>query len=90
MALYTFFLDYQGGTYLSQARAETFHDAAKVWAEEGDFEHIAKVGSRFQDELLTSIESEKPVQIEGLAKTWCLTFTIADELALVHFTQTAE
>ncbi len=37
MSLYTFFLDYRGGTYLFQVRATTFHDAAKVWAEEKDF-----------------------------------------------------
>ncbi len=36
------------------------------------------------------VESEKPTEVEGLSKTWCLTFTIGDDLALVHFTQTAE
>lgn len=90
MGLYTFFLDFQGGTYLSQVRAKSFNDAPKVWAEEGNFADISKLLPDFKGILLASVDQENAIEIEGLINTWCLTFSIADELALVHFTETTE
>jgi len=90
MGLFTFVLDYRGGTYLFQVQGKNYDDAALVWANDGNFTNVAKTGSNFQAELLMLIKEEKPVEIEGLVNTWCLTFTIADELALIHFTKTAD
>lgn len=90
MSLYTFFLDYQGGTYISQVHAQTHSEAPKIWIKELDWTSIPKVERKFRNKLLSEIELEKPIEIEGLNKTWCLSPTIADNLALVHFTQTVE
>jgi hypothetical protein len=88
--LYTFILDYRGGTYISQVRAPNYKTAPRVWAEKLDLTAIAKLEKGFGDKLVASISEEKPTPLDGVAKTWCLSSCPVKKLALVHFVQTAE
>ena len=88
MGLFTFVLEYGGGTYLSQVRAENFAAAPKAWADELNAEEISDEGNIFKIELLSSLESENPTPLDGLVNTWCLSLSVLDELALVHYCQT--
>ena len=90
MPLYTFILDYRGGTYISQVRAPNYKMAPRVWAEKLDITAIAKLEKGFGDKLAASISEEKPTPLDGMAKTWCLSLIHVKERALVHFIQTAE
>ena len=53
MPLYTFILDYRGGTYISQVRAPNYKMAPRVWAEKLDLTAIAKLEKGFGDKLAT-------------------------------------
>jgi hypothetical protein len=88
--LYTFILDYRGGTYISQVRAPSYKTAPRVWAEKLDLTAIANLEKGFGDKIAASISEEKPTPLDGVSKTWCLSLFYVKELALVHFIQTAE
>ena len=90
MALFTFIMEYQGGTYISQVQADNLAQAPEIWAREGDWANIPKAGKKFADKLLAAIEADPPVALEALVNTWCITALIKDELALITFTQTVE
>lgn len=82
--LYTFFLDYDGGTYVYQVKS-SFDNVCKTWAE--------GLNANFLDQskrksLITQMKSAEPVLIDGLRNAWCVSALIEDNLALVHFVRT--
>lgn len=82
--LYTFFMDYKGGTYVSQVEA-SFEDACKTWVENLGFRHIDKSQRRA---LRLEISLEKPTPLKGLKNAWCVSAILENDLALVHFVKT--
>ena len=90
MQLFTFYLYYRGGTYISQAYARTPELAPKVWAEQLDYKEIYGIGSKGKEYLIKRIESEIPVPITGVLNTWCFGTLVNGAVAEIHFTQTAE
>lgn len=89
MPLFTFYLEYKGGTYISQVRAQSYKSAPKIWAEKLDTTVISKLEKDFKIKLLKSVEREIPIPIEGVSKTWCCSLLHLND-ALAHFTQTSE
>ena len=87
--LFTFYLDYRGGTYISQLRARDYLEAPAAWAKKLDLRQIPNASERFRDNLLKSLEFEKPVPLNGVDSTWCCALIYASR-AILHFTQTAE
>ena len=92
MALYTFFLDYRGGTYISQVTAPDHLSAPRVWAEAFQLDQNDELAQSFEPsfrrKLSESLESDEPTSVLGLTNTWCLTVVHLDELAIIHFTRT--
>ena len=89
MPLFTFYLDYRGGTYISQLRARDYMTAPAAWAKKLDLSQIPNASERFRENLLKSLEFEKPVPLNGVNSTWCCALIYASR-AILHFTQTAE
>jgi hypothetical protein len=87
--LFTFYLEYKGGTYISQVRAQSYKSAPKAWAEKLDTTVISQPEKDFKEKLLKSIIGEPPTPIEGVSKTWCCPLVHLNN-ALAHFTQTSE
>lgn len=90
MALFTFILDYSGGTYLSQVDSKNHVKAPGVWSNQLNANHLGKKAELFKNQLISLVDSESPVAVEGLVNTWCLTFTLVNELAIVHYCKTAK
>jgi hypothetical protein len=90
MPLYTFFLDYRGGTYLSQVSAPSPIKALRVWAERFDPTPVPGLGPKSKEELIRAARLDRPVAIDGVKKTWCSVALLRGQLALIHFVQTAE
>ena len=91
MPLYTFILEYRGGTYLSQVRAPNYKMAPRVWVEKLNLTGIAKPEKDLMDKLVASVNWDKqPTPIDGVAKTWCCSLIYVKQRSLVHFIQTAE
>ena len=89
MNLYTFFLEYRGGTYISQVLAENFKTAPKIWAEKLSLTQIADLEENFTGKLAESIKFDLVVPVDGMINTWACSLVYIDG-ATVHFTQTAK
>ncbi len=84
MSLYTFVLDYQGGTYISQRDGDDLTSAARTWVRSlrsvGDFE----LTDTDRSELEGEIERHGAVAIDGVRNVWCLTGGLRNRLLLAH------
>ena len=90
MPLYTFYLAYKGGTYISQIRARTHKLAPKVWAENLNLKEIVGIGSKSKKAIIERLQLDSPILLDGIKNTWCCTALLEGKLALVHFTETVE
>ena len=89
MPLYTFVMDYAGGTYVSQVKATSPKSAVKRWASELPVDEIDKFGSASKARLIKDVDDEVPIMIAGLSNVWCSTARIRGKLALINFVRTA-
>lgn len=90
MALYTFIMGFQGGTYLSQVYAVNEYAAIRTWIRQT---HTSPqiVGFDEQDKeklIIEDFEDNEPVLISGFVNTWCIAPLIKRTLAMVHFIKT--
>ncbi|HEX9997088.1 MAG TPA: hypothetical protein VGB45_08095 [Abditibacterium sp.] len=89
MRLYTFFLDYQVGTYISQLRAETPQKAMKNWAKNLDTKPMSGFGPRLKSRLLQEIQEEDFVAVQSLQNVWGFCIRPGGRFGMVHFVETA-
>lgn len=87
MKLFTFFLDYLGGTYVSQVESRSYEGAPEIWLNQIDVSAISGAPADFVMKISESFDLP-PILLEGIRNTWCLSGTVDDNLALIHFTQT--
>ncbi len=90
MPLYTFFLDFKGGIYVSQVRGDSPEKAIKSWAKSLNVKAINGLGERSKQELIHQVKSEIPIPLENVKNTWCCTFLPMGKFLIVHFTQTED
>lgn len=90
MPLYTFFLEYKGGTYVSQVRARSSPLAMKAWAGKFMDMKVPRLGTRSKSDLVQKILRDAPTTLDGLKNAWCSSALVSGHLALVHFTKTDE
>lgn len=85
--LYTFFLEYKGGTYLSQISAASPQEALMKWSERLNVNEIKGLG---EDKRTTNkrCKARSSCLIDGMSNVWCATFLPANNLALLHYVQT--
>lgn len=92
MPLYTFILDYDGGTYIAQVKSRSLKNAPFLWAtslvETEVFGH--KRGAKCKSELIEKMKTDKPVALEGLSNVWGLTALLQSKLALINCVLTKE
>ena len=91
MALYTFFLEYRGGTYIAQVRASSPTAGVRKWAKSLDYEAVEGMSREAKEELVRYLHEgvERPVPIDGVQRTWCCTASPGDHFALINFVETA-
>ena len=90
MPLYTFFLEYRGGTYISQVRARSSALATKAWARKFTKMKVKGLGAQSKSDLIRKILIDAPTSLDGLINAWCSSAIVRGHLALIHFTQTEE
>ena len=94
MALYTFFLEYEGGTYISQVKAIGEKRATKIWASEFKLSETKQYGRFFEDnfqkKLVESLDLNLISQIDGVKNTWAFSAYMLDKPATIHFTKTVD
>jgi hypothetical protein len=90
MRFYTIFLEWKGGTYIAQERAESVPSAIEAWAQSPIADAIPDFGPSIRDQIVSDLESEAPVPISALSKVWCHSALSGDDLALIHIVQTEQ
>ena len=89
MPLYTFIMEYAGGTYISQVRAASPKAAVGRWARELPADEIRDFGPASQARLVREVAEEVLTPVEGLSNVWCVATLIRGQLALINFVHTA-
>jgi hypothetical protein len=88
MPLYTFFLEYKGGTYISQVHARSSPLATRAWARKFLEMKVPGLGARSKSDLVEKILGDAPTALDGLKNIWCSSALVRGHLALIHFTKT--
>jgi hypothetical protein len=81
-ALFTFVLDYKGGTYLSQVLASSLADAAQKWVSTRTSEELNTWSLEPQD-LAALADADRPVAIQGCHNVWCMSGSTEEHLILI-------
>lgn len=87
---FTFLLEFDGGTYISQIDETSLETAMKSWAESLDLAKIKGMNQNMKEEIIGGIEGEDPIALEGLTRVWCFTIMPEGHFGLIHFIETAQ
>ncbi len=88
MALYTFFLSFREGTYISQVTASSTKQAPKEWAENLEEWSVPGLGAAGVQQIKQQIGSLAVVPIDKCKHVWSYTVIVRGNAAIVHFVQT--
>lgn len=77
MAIFTFILEYHGGTYVSQVRADTIDDAIPIWAQALPVNEIAHLGPKLKKQLVDRLANDEydiygATPLDGVVNAWCI------------------
>lgn len=84
MALFTFIMDYRGGTYVHQAIGTDQGAATVAWVEAMALENVASLTEESLASIREAILPQTPCEVSGMRNVWCLSAVVAEHLALVH------
>jgi hypothetical protein len=92
MALFTCIMEYEGGLYFSQVRANSVRAACMMWARKLNVGQIKGLGAKSKLLLIEEMkeESKHIVSIDGVINVWCTSALIHNKLVLVDFIQTGQ
>ena len=84
MPLFTVICEYEGGTYIRQARANSGKAAVNKAVEQFEF-----LTERARAKLAEKIKDEDLTPIEGMKNVWCTCGSTIRGLAIMHIVETA-
>jgi hypothetical protein len=89
MALYTFIMQYLGGTYIKQVTERNELEAMRKWLRELDISKIDGFTELDKQKLIIDdFSDEEPIVISGCRNVWCFGLRTSQELALINFVLT--
>jgi hypothetical protein len=86
--IFTFVLDFKGGTYISQVSDISLAAAMARWANTRTDHDLAAWGLARID-VTKLVETDTPVALAGCHNVWCLSSSTDDGLILVNVIATA-
>ncbi|KKJ77352.1 hypothetical protein WH95_06460 [Kiloniella litopenaei] len=83
MEKYTFFLEWDGGTYISQRLSVSLDAAISDWSEDID---MITIGAHedSKSKFILDLKDETPVAVDEVTSVWCMCVSIEDKLAIIH------
>lgn len=88
--IYTFVMEFRGGTYISQVAESNVHSALELWGEKLDLSQIKFLGEKGKLELLAELENESPTKMEGVVNVWHFCLRIKAGLLMVNVIKTVK
>ena len=84
MTKYTFICDYNGGTYISQVKADFLKEAILLWAKQLEWPKLSILKRKQLDKQI----DDDPIPLDGIENVWCVTFRIEGKLMLINIVET--
>jgi hypothetical protein len=88
MSLFTFILEYAGGTYISQYTALSPKEALYVWASNERAVLTGQWAPLTVDAVFEALGCRTPCALDNLQYAWCVTAVGAGQLALLNIVKT--
>jgi len=89
MQIFTFLMDFEGGTYVSQHAAVDLKLAVQAWVGAIDLASIEGIGIGDRQEFAKQMSKSGTTPLSGMNNVWCIDGILSDRLALVHIVKTA-
>jgi hypothetical protein len=86
--VYTFVLEYAGGTYVSQYPGGTVKAALQNWAAGEAVKLAGHWKGDIAERLFARLAEETPVVLDGLHQVWCASASLDSGLALLNIVAT--
>ena len=90
MSLFTFVLEYVGGTYISQYCGRTPREALRRWAKGEGAALIGQWSPRTVDELFASVVTDEPTALSEVDGVWFVSALAAGKRAQINIIRTQE
>lgn len=88
MALFTFVLDYRGGTYLQQVEGPDPRAALVSWAATTSLDVVFGLSEKSRVPFQTALARSRPIAVKQVSNVWCASGIVRGHLALVHLVET--
>ena len=88
--LYTFVMDYCGGTYISQVETNNLKIACENWSQNPDTKAIYKLGVRGKEILIRQVAECEPTELTGIINVWFVSFLIYGKSAHINIIRTVK
>jgi hypothetical protein len=88
--MYTFLVEYRGGTYISQLPCDTLDKSISEWSKTLVAENIKYLGPLMKKEIAILLKDEEPVKIKGVNNVWLLMLCLKTGTMLIHIIKTAD
>lgn len=89
LTLYTFILDYAGGTYISQYRDQTANEAVRAWIA-GEVLVVPGFKEKHREKIRGQFEDYGMVAIDTVVGVWLFDFTAKKNTGWLHVVRTRE
>jgi hypothetical protein len=86
---FTFIIEYDGGTYISQWIAASPKKALSKWMRLFDFSVIPRVRASWLDAFRKDMISEHPTRISGTKGVWCAGGILGNKLMIINVVRTS-
>jgi hypothetical protein len=87
--LFTFVLEFYGGTYISQARARTPEEAMRKWGRELVVRDIKGLGDKTKAVLVEELNDEYLSPVKTVENVWCFCISPQGRFGIVHMIKTS-
>ncbi|WP_331345886.1 hypothetical protein [Cellvibrio sp. UBA7661] len=90
--LFTFLVDFDGGTFISQYQEESLQAATLSWAEKLDSQVFPDITEKAWSDLIAQVNEpdNQPVAVSGLKNVWCSSYLVGSTVLIVHIVSTIE
>lgn len=87
--LFTFVLDYRGGTYISQIESDSVSLSLRKWLDVVDLDEVWGLTNRGRSRFREALLSHDLAAVDRVSNVWCASGRVRGALATVHVVQTS-
>jgi hypothetical protein len=82
-------MEFRGGTYVSQVKADSLINAIIEWANSLEVDEIQYLGPTGKAEIIGMMKEAEPALLKGLTNVWFECFPIKQGVARMNIVKTA-